>query len=184
MQEISDQQIIDWLLKRPTQEKGFKALAAKYQERLYWHIRRMVQEHDDANDILQEVFIKIFRKIDTFKQQSQLYTWMHRIATNETLTFLQKQKRRAAASIDQEDLNLGEQLQADAHFNGAEAQALLKKAIAQLPEKQRLVFNMRYYEDHTYDELSKILDTSTGALKASYHHAVKKIEAYLKQFAI
>ena len=177
---IQDEQIIQWLQQSATVDRGFRALLEKYQERLYWHARRMVVEHDDANDVIQECLVKVYRKINTFRGKSSLYTWLYRIATNEALTFLRKQKRKATQSIDDEDLLLAERLHADAYFDGDEAQVQLQQAIVRLPEKQRAVFNLRYFEEMSYKEMSEVLNTSQGALKASYHHAVKKIEHYVK----
>ncbi len=181
--EISDQQILSLLQNEASYERGFRQLMSKYQERLYWHIRRVVFEHDDANDVIQNTFIKVYRSIDRFEQKSKLYTWLYRIATNEAITFLNKKKRNAAASIDDEASFLSNQLEADSYFDGDVAQRRLQKAIARLPEKQRLVFNLRYFEEMTYQDISDVLDTSVGALKASYHHAVKKIEHYFREVA-
>jgi RNA polymerase sigma-70 factor (ECF subfamily) len=151
----------------------------RYQEQLYWHIRRIVNDHEDANDVIQNTFIKVFRGFDKFEEKSKLYTWLYRIATNEALSFLQSKNKKATNSIDDSETSLANQLEADNYFDGDQTQLLLKKAIAELPDKQRVVFNMRYYEETPYEEMSKILDTSVGALKASFHHAVKKIEAYV-----
>ncbi len=153
----------------------------KYQERLYWHIRRMVAEHEDANDVLQNCFIKVYRNIGQFEQKSKLYTWLYRIATNEALTFLRKKKRRHTASLDGEGDGLAYQLQADAYFDGAQLLHRLQQALETLPDKQRLVFNMRYFEEMPYKDMSEVLDTSVGALKASYHHAVRKVEAFIRE---
>ena len=161
-------------------EKGFKLLMLKYQERLYWQIRRLVLEHEDANDVIQNTLIKVFRNIQKFKGDSQLYTWMYRIATNEAITFLNKKQKKTTTSIDSEELNISNRLKADVYFDGDEAQIRLQQALVGLPEKQRLVFNMRYYEEKSYQDISDILGTSVGALKASYHHAVKKIELHIK----
>ncbi|MCB9037227.1 MAG: sigma-70 family RNA polymerase sigma factor [Lewinellaceae bacterium] len=152
----------------------------KYQERLYWHIRRMVYDHEDANDVIQDCFLKVYRNIHNFEKKSKLYTWLYRIATNEAITFLKKKQRRSAAPIDDGENNLANGLRADAYFDADEAQARLQRALEALPEKQRLVFNMRYFEELSYKDISEVLDTSVGALKASYHHAVKKIEAFFK----
>ena len=151
-----------------------------YQERLYWHIRRMVHGHDDANDVLQNCLVKVFRNIGKFEQKSQLYTWLYRIATNEAITFLRKQKK-GALSLDDEEMHAANQLAADSFFDGSKAQRLLQEAIQLLPEKQKQVFNLRYFEEMPYQEMSELLETSPGALKASYHHAVKKIEDYLRK---
>ncbi|MBK7873043.1 MAG: sigma-70 family RNA polymerase sigma factor [Saprospiraceae bacterium] len=156
----------------------------KYQEQLYWVVRRMVQEHDDANDVIQNCFIKVFRSIHTFEGKSKLYTWLYRIATNEAITFLSQKKRKATNSIEDGDLPLANQLRADESMDGDALEQRLLQALAQLPEKQRLVFEMRYYDETPYEEMSGMLDTSVGALKASYHHAVKKIETYFRAIEI
>jgi RNA polymerase sigma-70 factor (ECF subfamily) len=160
---------------------AFSALIRLYQERLYWHIRKMVLSHDDANDILQNTFMKGWNGLDNFRGDAQFSTWLYRIATNETLSFLSNKRLRNLQSLDSIEDNLLHNLQSDSHFIGNEAQLKLQKAILTLPEKQRLVFNMKYFEDITYDQMSEILETSSGALKASYHHAVKKIEKYLEE---
>lgn len=154
---------------------------AKYQERLYWHVRRMVVEHEDANDVIQNCLVKVFRSIRRFEEKSQLYTWLYRIATNEAITFLNQRKRRTAYALDDPESALVNQLKADSFFNGDRAQILLQTAINSLPEKQKQVFLLRYYEEMPYQEMSDILGTSVGALKASYHHAVKKVEQFLKE---
>jgi len=167
-------------LKNPkTQEKAYRQLMSLYKERLYWHIRKIVLLHDDADDVLQNTFIKIFNNIGKFKGDSKLFSWMYRIATNESLTYLKKKSNQH--SIDNVTLQkqLVEKLEADVYFDGDEIQLKLQKALATLPQKQQLVFNMRYFDNLKYDDISEILETSVGALKASYHHARKKIEAYL-----
>lgn len=170
------------LVRDPTRvEEGFRLLLQTYQERLYWHIRRLVIQHDDANDVLQNVLIKVYRNIHAFQGKAQLYTWLYRIATNETLTFLNKKKRKSAISLEEEVGNLANTLKADEYFDGKEVQIKLQQAIIRLPEKQRLVFSMRYFEGLPYQEIAIILDTSVGGLKASYHHAVKKIEHFIKE---
>jgi RNA polymerase sigma-70 factor (ECF subfamily) len=157
---------------------AFSTLVRLYQERLYWHIRKMVLSHDDANDVLQNTFMKAWNGLDGFRGESQVSTWLYRIATNETLTFLANKRMRNLQSIDSdEDMTL-QNLQADTYINGTELQLKLQTAILTLPDKQRLVFNMKYFDDITYEEMERILGTSVGALKASYHHAVKKIEKY------
>ena len=160
-------------------EEGFRLLLQEYQQRLYWHIRRLVGQHEDANDILQNVLLKVYRNIHDFKGKAQLYTWLYRIATNETLTFLNKKKKKSAISLEQEMTNLANTLKADEYFDGSAAQFKLQQAILGLPEKQKLVFLMRYFEGLPYQEIAIILETSVGGLKASYHHAVKKIEAFI-----
>ena len=177
----SDHQILHLLQNEKNVEQGFRLLMVTYQERLYAHIRRMVNEHEDANDVLQNTFIKVFRNIEKFEGNSQLYTWLYRIATNETITFLNKKKKKSTTSIDDEELDMANRLSADTYFDGEEAQKSLQRALAVLPEKQKLVFNMRYYDEMSYQAISDVLETSVGALKASYHHAVKKIEQYLRQ---
>ncbi|HNX13060.1 MAG TPA: RNA polymerase sigma factor, partial [Paludibacteraceae bacterium] len=158
---------------------AFSGIVRTYQERLYWHIRKMVLSHDDANDILQDVFMKAWNGLDNFRGDSQVSTWLYRIATNETLTFLAAKRMKNINSLDEVEDVLLQNLKADSYFNGDETQLQLQKAILALPEKQRLVFNMRFYDDLKYEEMSEVLGTSVGALKASYHHATKKIEQIL-----
>jgi RNA polymerase sigma-70 factor (ECF subfamily) len=182
--EISDETILSLIQKKQTSEKGFRLLMDKYQEKLYHHIRRMVIEHEDANDVLQNCFIKIFRSIHKFKGKSKLYTWLYRIATNEAITWINKKKRKGTNSLDDGDHNLAQTLRADCYFDGDEVQVQLQLALRQLPDKQRTVFNMRYFDEMSYKEIAELLDTSVGGLKASYHHAVKKIEKYFKEVQI
>jgi len=179
--EISDQEILEEFRVADTKERAFSKLVAKYQEKLYWHIRRMVSIHDDADDVLQNVFIKIWKNLEKFQENSKLYTWMYRIATNEALTFINKRKRKATTPLETDDYNLGAMLSADPYFEGDEIQIQLEEAIDTLPDKQKLVFKLRYYEEMKYDEMSELVGTSVGALKASYHHAVKKIESFLSE---
>ncbi|MDP2338290.1 MAG: RNA polymerase sigma factor [Bacteroidota bacterium] len=176
----NDQQILDSLKDPSTRELAFRHLISKYKERLYWHIRKIVLNHDDTDDVLQNTFIKIWNGIDSFRAESSLFTWLYRIATNESITFLNQRKRKMMSSLNGENDYLIENLESDAYFDGDAWQMLLQKAIAVLPEKQRLVFNMKYFEEIKYEEMSVILGTSVGALKASYHHAVKKVEEYVK----
>lgn len=178
---MSDEQILDMLADQQLAERGFRLLMDKYQERLYWHVRRMVVSHENANDVIQNSFVKVFRGISGFQRKSSLYTWLYRIATNEAVTFLKKEKNNRTESLQNETNNLENQLMADAYFEGDEIQLKLQCALDLLPEKQRLVFNMRYYEEMSYHNMSEVLDTSVGALKASYHHAAKKIESFLKK---
>ena len=161
--------------------KAFSMVVRSYQERLYWHIRKMVLCHEDANDVLQNTFLKAWNGIDGFRGDAQVSTWLYRIATNETLTFMANKRMRNLQSMDDVDDKLLQNLRADNYFNGNEAQLKLQKAIITLPEKQRLVFNMKYFEDITYEQMEAILGTSVGALKASYHIAVKKIEKYFEE---
>ncbi|HAD15062.1 MAG TPA: RNA polymerase subunit sigma-70 [Saprospirales bacterium] len=174
---VSDEQIMELLRSRATFERGFRLLMAQYRERLYWHIRRMVLVHDDADDVLQNTFIKVYRGIGQFEGKSKLYTWLYRIATNEAISHMQSKARHASSSIDDVHTLLAQRLQADEWFDGDEVQTKLQLAIAQLPDKQKQVFNLRYYEEMPYEEMSQLLNTSVGALKASFHHAVKKIES-------
>ena len=162
-----------------TKETAFTQIIKKYQEKLYWHIRRMVIDHDDANDVLQNMFIKVWKGLQNFREDSQLYTWLYRIATNECLTFLEQQKKRNAISLSDEESGLSNKLKADTNFDANRLEWKLQLGIQQLPEKQRIVFNLRYYDEMPYEEMSRVLETSEGALKASYHHAAKKIEEYI-----
>lgn len=159
---------------------GFNMLVRTYQQRVYWHARKMVIDHDDADDITQEVFIKIHKSIETFREDSQLFTWIYRIATNECLNFLNKKKRRFFLPLEDVSAQLIAKFDSSDNISGDEIQRKLQKAILQLPDKQRLVFNMKYFDDLPYESISEITKTSVGALKASYHHAVKKIEDYLR----
>lgn len=163
-----------------SKELAFKTLVKRYKEKLYWHIRKIVISHNDADDVLQNTFIKIFRNIDKFKGDSKLYTWMYRIATNESISFLNSKAKRNQVSNETLNENALQNLVADVYFEGDEIQLKLQKAIAQLPRIQQLVFNMRYFDDIKYKDMSSILETSEGALKASYHIAVKKIKTYLQ----
>ncbi|WP_179345712.1 RNA polymerase sigma factor [Winogradskyella ursingii] len=162
-----------------SKDGAFRELLQLYKERLYWHIRNIVISHDDADDVLQNTFIKVYRNIHKFKGDSQLFSWLYRIATNEAITHINKNAKRLHISNEEHQNRAINNLKADVYFEGDEIQIQLQKAIATLPEKQQLVFNMRYFDDLKYRDMSEILDTSEGALKASYHIAVKKIEAYL-----
>lgn len=161
-----------------TRRKAFEEVIALYSEQLYWQIRRMVQNHEDANDLLQNTFIKAWQNIDQFRGAAKLSTWLHKIAINESLTHLDQMKRRQTSTLDDPEAALINTIEADTDIDGDSLALELRKAIASLPEKQRLVFNMRYYDDMPYEQISNILGTSVGALKASYHHAVKKIEQH------
>lgn len=178
--ENDDRTLIANLKHAQKKERAFQQLVGKYQERLYWHIRKMVLNHEDTDDILQNTFIKVWRSIDNFREESSLYTWLYRIATNESLTFLNSNKRKSFLPMNETSEFLMGNLMSDSYFSGDEIQLKLQKAILRLPEKQRVVFNLKYFEEMKYDDMSEVLDTSVGALKASYHHAVKKIEEYLK----
>ncbi|WP_338377137.1 sigma-70 family RNA polymerase sigma factor [uncultured Flavobacterium sp.] len=163
-----------------TQNEAFKKLLELYQKPLYFHIRNIVLNHDDADDVLQNTFIKVFSNVKNFKGDSKLYSWMYRIATNESLTFLQQKAKKSGVSNEELQSKAINNLESDVYFEGEEIQLKLQKAIAILPEKQQLVFKMKYFEELKYEEMSEILDTSVGALKASYHLATKKIEEFLK----
>ncbi|GGH03043.1 DNA-directed RNA polymerase sigma-70 factor [Polaribacter pacificus] len=171
---------IEQLQNAKTKEKAFRELVKLYKERLYWHIRKIVVSHDDADDVLQNTFIKIFRGIDNFKQESKLFSWMYRIATNEAIYFINKRAKERNLDISDYQEKLTSNLDSDHWFSGDDVQVLLQKAIATLPPKQQLVFNMKYFEDLKYKEIAEILELTEGALKASYFHAVKKVEAYIK----
>jgi RNA polymerase sigma factor (sigma-70 family) len=178
--DSSDAELLVQFKNEQTKERAYTSIIKKYQERLYWHIRRMVVDHDDANDVLQNVFIRVWNGLANFREDSQLYTWLYRIATNESLTFLENQKKRSAISLSDVETGLSNKIKADQNFDANRLEWKLQLAIQKLPEKQRLVFNLRYYDEMPYEEMSRILDTSEGALKASYHHAAKKIEEYIK----
>ena len=162
-----------------TKEKAFKRLVSEYKERLYWHIRKLVLDHDDAHDVIQNTFIKIHLNIDNFRETSSLYTWMYRIATNESLNFINSKAKKMGLQNQEWIEAKADGLTADSYFDGNDAAHNLQKMIARLPEKQRIVFNMRYFDNMSYKDISEVLDTSVGALKASYHHAVKKIKIIL-----
>ena len=176
----SDAELLIQFRQPATKEQAFTSIIKKYQEKLYWHIRRMVVDHDDANDVLQNVFIRVWNGLENFREDAQLYTWLYRIATNESLTFLEQQKKRSSVSLSDVESGLSNKINADRHFDRNKLEWKLQLAIQQLPEKQRIVFSLRYYDEMPYEEMSRVLETSEGALKASYHHAVKKIEDYIK----
>jgi len=176
---LEDHTILDLFRDEKSRNSALSHLIAKYQQRLYWHIRKIVIDHDDSDDVLQNTFIKIWKGLENFKGESQLYTWIYRIATNEALTLLRQKQKRQTTSINPIEYELSKNLESDNYFTGDEIQLKLQQAILTLPEKQRLVFNMRYYDETPYEQMSEILETSVGALKASYHIAAKKIEEIL-----
>ena len=178
---LSEKELLLMLNNPQTQRKAFGIIVQQYSERLYWQVRRLVLNHDDADDVLQNALLKAWNNIGSFRSDSKLSTWLYRIVINESLDFIRRQKNLHAISTDNEMTGLANTLMADRYFDGDEAQAKLQAAIALLPDVQRTVFNLRYYEDMKYSEISKILNTSEGALKASYHIAVKKISEYFKQ---
>lgn len=178
---IDEIALVEELQNIQTKEKAFRILIKEYKERLYWHIRRIVISHDDADDVLQNTFIKVFKGIDNFKQDSKLYSWMYRIATNESITFINKRARERNIDITEMKQEMISNLQSDRWFSGNDIEIILQEAVATLPEKQQLVFNMKYFDHMKYQEISEILGTTVGGLKASYFHAVKKIENYIKK---
>lgn len=180
MADYSDKELLQMFKAEDTKDFAFNIIIKSYQERLYWHIRKIVINHEDADDVLQNTFVKIWKGLHRFREDSKLFTWLYRIATNESLTFLKQKKRRYFVSFVDVENQLKNTLESDNYFSGDEIQMKLQKAILTLPEKQRLVFNMKYFDEMKYEDMSEILETSIGALKASYHHAVKKIENYLK----
>lgn len=177
----NEELLLSQLKSSSTREKAFRELITLYKERLYWHIRKIVISHDDTDDVLQNTFIKVFKNIDKFKGDSKLFSWMYRIATNEAITLLNKNAKRLQTNDEDIQSRAVNNLTSDVYFDGSDIQLKLQKAIATLPQKQQLVFNMKYFEDLKYKDISDILETSEGALKASYHLAVKKIEAYLTE---
>ena len=179
MPEWDDREIIEGFGSPRKKEESFNQLVLKYQERLYWHIRKIVVSHDDADDVLQNTLIKVWRSIDGFRAESGIFTWLYRIATNEALSLLKQKKRRSLAPWADLEERMGEMIESDPWIDGEQVQIRLQKAILKLPEKQRIVFNMKYFDELKYEEMAKVLGTSVGALKASYHHAVKKIEGML-----
>ena len=178
---MDDKGILD-LYTSGQRERAFREIVESYSERLYWHVRRFLCSHEDTDDLLQEIFLKIWTALPSFRAESQLYTWIYRIATNETLNFLNKQKVRAALRFESLSDKLVDRIDEDPWFNGDQLQRNLMKAVQKLPEKQRLVFIMRWFEDLSYEDISEILGTSVGALKASYHFAAEKIKAELKKY--
>ena len=175
MSSIKPEDNIPELLKADL-NKGFRLLVETYSQRLYWHIRRLVILHEDADDALQNTFVNAWRSVGEFRNESTLYTWLYTIATNEALTLINKRKKNSSVSFEDLGSHLSNSIEGSTWFDGDAAQVKLQNAILLLPEKQRIVFNMKYYDDIRYEDMSKILNTSVGALKASYHHAVKKIE--------
>ena len=177
MSPYNEREVLELLQEESTQRKGFEMIVSQYSEQLYWQIRRMVLSHEDANDLLQNTFIKAWTNIDYFRAEAKLSTWLYRIALNECLTFLNKQRANMVAIDDPEAIGV-QNLESDSYFSGDRIQLLLQKALLSLPEKQRMVFNLKYYQEMKYEDMSDIFGTSVGALKASYHHAVKKIEKF------
>ena len=183
MQEQNDNDIIEKYRDPVSRDAALSLLIKKYQKPLYWHIRKIVINHDDTDDILQNTFIKVWKGLGNFKGDSALYTWLYRIATNESLSFLRQKQKENTQSIHPIEHQLSKSLESDNFFKGDEIQLKLQQAILTLPEKQRIVFNMRYYDEMSYEQISEVLETSVGALKANYHHAAKKVEEYLRENA-
>ena len=179
--KFNEEDILELLRNPDTQREAFDRVVKEYSQQMYWQIRKMVYSHEDANDILQDVFIKAWLNIDKFRGDAKLSTWLYKIAINESITFINRSKAKLNLSIDDDDSFLINQLEGDEYFDGDHAELLLQKAIVTLPEKQRLVFQIKYFNEMKYEEMSEILGTSVGALKASYHHAVKKVEKFLKE---
>jgi RNA polymerase sigma-70 factor (ECF subfamily) len=179
--QADDKDLLAQFRNQHTKNTAFSMILQKYQKKVYWHVRRIVINHDDADDVVQNTFIKVWENLDKFREDSKLYTWLFRVATNEALLFLNKKKVKFNTPIDEMDYSLLDSLETGSYFNGNAAELKLQTAILTLPKKQRLVFNMKYYDALKYEEMEEILGTSVGALKASYHHAVKKIEEFLKK---
>jgi RNA polymerase sigma-70 factor (ECF subfamily) len=179
MKQVEDSEILEKFSNIKTRDEAFNLLLNKYQQKIYWHIRRLVIDHDDTDDLVQDVFIKVWKNLENFRSDSQLYTWIYRIATNESITFLNKQKQRNNTPLDEVSGELEETLVASSYFDGDKIQLKLQKALLTLPEKQRLIFNMKYFDDLKYEEIAAITGTSVGALKASFHIAVKKVETFM-----
>ena len=181
MQEYSDNELIDLFKQGENSNYAFNLLVKKYQEKIYWHIRKIVINHEDADDVAQNTFIKIYKNLNNFRKDSQLFTWIYRIATNEAISFIKSKKRRLFLPIVDVEKGLANKLTDDPYFDGDELNLKLQQAVLKLPQKQRLIFNMKYFDELKYKEIADILKTSTGALKASYHHAVKKIEKFMAE---
>lgn len=179
MKQVEDSEILEKFSVEKTQNEAFNLLLQKYQQKIYWHIRRLVIDHDDADDLVQETFVKVWKNLQNFRNDSQLYTWIYRIATNESITFLNRKKTRNNISLDEVNSELAETLASSSYFDGDKIQRKLQEAVLTLPEKQRIIFNMKYFDDMKYEEISAVLGTTVGALKASFHIAVKKIESIL-----
>jgi RNA polymerase sigma-70 factor (ECF subfamily) len=179
--DYTDKELVSLFRKADSRESAFNLIVQKYQEKLYWHIRKFLLDHNDTDDTLQNTFIKVWTGLDAFREEASLYTWLYRIATNEALSFLDHKKRRFLLPLADVEKHLSQSLEHDDYFNGDELQLKLQKAVLTLPEKQRLVFNMKYFDEMKYEDMAEILETSVGALKASFHHAVKKIEKYITE---
>ena len=180
LEDLKDEEILEKFRQPDTKNYAFNLLVRTYQERVYWHVRKMVIDHEDANDLTQEIFVKVWKNLGKFQGKSKLFTWIYKIATNECLNFLNKKRKKFLVPLVDVKAELTNKLETSDYVSGDEVQIKLQKALLKLPDKQRLVFNMKYFDDMKYEDISAILGTSVGALKASYHLAVKKIENYLK----
>jgi len=180
MTDYTDAELLQQFRDENTRHLAFNLLVRQYQQRVYWHIRRIVIDHEDANDLVQDVFIKVWNHLGGFREDSKLYTWLYRIATNECITFLNKKRKRFFIPLNNVEHELATSLSHDSLFTGDQIQRKLQQAVLQLPTQQRIIFNMKYFDGLKYEEISEVLGVTVGALKASYHHAVKKIEKYVK----
>jgi len=180
MNDYTDKELLEKFRSEDTKHYAFNLIVRKYQQRVYWHVRKIVIDHDDANDVVQNAFIKAWKGLDNFREDSQLFTWLYRIATNESITHLNQKRKRFLVPINDVEHELSNHLSSDSNFSGDKIQLKLQQAILKLPTQQRIIFNMKYFDSMKYEEISEVLGTSVGALKASYHHAVKKIEKYLR----
>ena len=180
MTEYSDHELLEQFRKEESRSYAFNLLVRKYQQRLYWHVRKIVIDHDDANDVIQNTFIKVWKSLDGFREESQLYTWLYRIATNESISFLKQKKTKFFIPFGDVEGELSNHLTHDIYFSGDRIQLKLQQAVLKLPTQQRIIFNMKYFDGLKYEEIAEILNLTVGALKASYHHAVKKIEKQIK----
>jgi RNA polymerase sigma factor (sigma-70 family) len=179
MQQYTDQELLEMYRNEDSRNMSLHHLIGQYQQKLYWHIRKIIIDHDDSNDVLQNTFIKVWKGMESFKEESKLYTWLYRIATNESISFLRQKQRKSTVSIDTVENQLSRSLESDPYYKGDEIQLKLQQAILTLSEKQRIIFNMRYYDEMPYDEMSEILDTTSVTLRTTYHQAAKKVEEYL-----
>ncbi|HRS38752.1 MAG: RNA polymerase sigma factor [Bacteroidota bacterium] len=179
MTEYSDEELLEQFRQESTRHVAFNTLVRRYQQRIYWHIRKIVIDHDDANDVAQNVFVKVWKNLDNFRSDSKLFTWLYRIATNESISFLNQKRRRFFVPWSDVENQLSNTLHNDPYFKGDRIQLKLQQAILKLPTQQRIVFNMKYFDGMKYEDISEVLGVTVGALKASYHHAVKKIEKYM-----
>ncbi|HNQ61246.1 MAG TPA: sigma-70 family RNA polymerase sigma factor [Bacteroidia bacterium] len=182
MKEFTDIELLNQFRKEETKHYAFNMLVRQYQQKVYWHIRRILIDHDDTNDVVQNVFIKVWKSLENFREDSKLFTWIYRIATNEAITFLNQKKKRFFVPMVDVEQRLSASLNGDVLFTGDKIQLILQKAILKLPTQQRIVFNMKYFEGMKYEEISEVLGVTVGALKASYHHAVKKIEKFVSEY--